>query len=190
MFVKEGEIFNQSKLDKDIKKLNESALFEEIKTNDIEIKTLDIEIRTSEENAVKSDNNFINTVSKSGVSYKVRISEDKEIKLKEDTDSVVISLRVKKLTPVKNYYLGNVTFVGNKTISDAELRNTFNLRKNSYFDIKTFIENIRAFNKTERFKPIVENDLHIELGSEGKQDDKFSEQVNLTIQIRELNRKP
>lgn len=176
--LKEGEIFNQARLDESIKNINESDLFEKVDSAQVEIKAI--------EDQIKKD--YVNAISRSGIPYKIRIPDDGETQSQEKAKALAINITVNKSKPKKNYYLGTVKFIGNKTISEAELKKAFNLQENSYLDFRNLTENIRAFNKTGKCKPIIEDDFDIEIGSEGSEDDESSEHVNLTIRIHELRK--
>lgn len=176
--INAGEIFNQSKIEDSLKKLKETDLFEEIDFNK------DVEIRVEKEKT-DDNKNFKFAESKTAIKYKISSQNDTETEVQKD-DTVSINIIVNRRKPTKNYYLGVIKFIGNKTVSNAELNKVFEFQKNSYFDVKDFVEKVKAFNQTGKFKPIVENDIDIEIGLEGKEDDEFSEQINLTINFVEL----
>lgn len=180
--INEGEIFNRSKIDDSLKKLKESGLFEEIDFDkDVEFKV--------EKNAANEEKNFRNVETKEGIIYRVRLQNDTETEVKKE-DTISVHFTVNKRKPDKNYYLGSVKFIGNETISDDELRRFFGFQKNSYFDVRNFVEKVKAFNQTGKFKPIVEDDIDFEIGSEGKEDNEISEQINITIKLFESDKVP
>jgi outer membrane protein assembly factor BamA len=179
---KQDEIFSRAKIEQSLKNLNDSNLFREV---DFEG---NVEIRD-----VVRESDTEDRVSNSVLAYKSRIpngSGDDGLATRTGEVSVTLSVRPADFVANAMYYVASVEFKGNKTISDAELLDNLKLQKNARFDIPEFIENVRRFNSTGKWKPIIENDIDLKVGNPGHEDDATSDQLHIVITIRELNTKP
>lgn len=158
---KEGEIFNRSKLDESIRKLEESGLFRKVDYwRDVEVRVADEARKVDRPNDTAEKMGYLTIV--------VRVNNISEI---QD----------------RNYYLNSVKFVGDNIDSDAELMKMFGLQLNGYFDVQNFLKNVREFNKTGRYKPIIEDDIDFEPASVGNANSEISERLNLTVRFWRLS---
>lgn len=178
---KQGDLFNQSKIDETVRILNDSNLFNEINPDsDVEINKIPTTVDEKSEQGVRTEavlnsNSEVQPVSDGAT------NDDEQL-----TGVVSIDMKIKELGPPKFYFLDSVRFVGNKSISDDELKQQLGLDYTGLFDPKPFLERLREFNQTGRLRPIIEDDIEIQVGEPGEEDDEVRSDLFLTIKVREL----
>ncbi|HEV8590809.1 MAG TPA: POTRA domain-containing protein, partial [Pyrinomonadaceae bacterium] len=162
-----GDTFDRSRIDESIKRINESGQYEQVNF-DQHVEIRNAYARASEESTdIRIGSNLPNV----NTSY---------------FGKTTINIIVKKLRPSRAYNIGSAEFVGNKTLGDDELKKALGLDHSGYFDVQMFIDKIREFNKSGRFRPITEHDIDLEIGEKGRDDDELADEIQISIRVREL----
>lgn len=120
------------------------------------------------------------------------IDSEKDVERRTDNEeeSVSVVIKVQEKKPARTFILRSIKFIGNKTISEETLCSYFLIKEGEVVNVTRLLQSIEQLNNTGLIEKLDESDIRFEIGEKGSEDDETSDQLTITIKVKELPQTP